>query len=399
MTFSNDEGMSGQERNGIPIDEPWSGPGVGARKLRGVAGAILLSSIFLACNRSQPVLSDSAPRAAADPAVEVETLALRRGSIVQVVSASGSVVARRVSQIGTEVTGRIVRVYVSEGDRVESGASLFEVDPAPYTIALRQSEAVLDVARAERLQTDSDLQRARTLRRQKVLAEQEIERLATTLVVAQAHERQALEAVAMARHNLERTHVSAPFAGSVAQRLADEGTTALVQPQTIVVVLQETAVLEAHASIPESQMPLVRVGDPAFVRVEGLSAPIATEIAAVSDTIDPATRTYLVKMSVPNPDQMIKAGVFAHVEIRPRSLAEMVLAPREAIRVEDGRTRLLVAREGHAALLPIEVGAVATTEAEVLSGAAVGDVAIVGDAARTLVAGMRVRLAPDAGTP
>jgi hypothetical protein len=77
----------------------------------------------------------------------------------------------------------------------------------------------------------------------------------------------------------------------------------------------------------------------------------------------------------------------------------MVLAPREAIRVEDGRNRLLVAREGQAVLLPIEVGAVAAAEAEVLSGAAVGDVAIVGDAARTLVPGTRVRVAPDAGLP
>jgi hypothetical protein len=90
-------------------------------------------------------------------------------------------------------------------------------------------------------------------------------------------------------------------------------------------------------------------------------------------------------------------GVFAHVEIRPPSLAEMVLARAKPF--ASGPARLLVVREGHAALLPIEVGAVATTEAEVLSGAAVGDVAIVGDAARTLVAGMRVRLTQDAGTP
>ncbi len=356
---------------------------------------VVAALLVCGCDRVSRVASDPAP-SFAEPVVDVQVAPLRRGSIAQVISASGSVVARRESQIGTEVTGRIVRVHVSEGDRVETGAVLFEVDPAPYEIALRQVEALLDLAGAERRQLEADLRRSRTLRRQDLLAEQEIERLSTTLAVAEARERQAAEAVALARHNLERTRVCAPFAGSVARRLADEGTTALVQPQTIVVVLQESSELEAQSAIPESQMPLVRLGDPALVRVEGVAAPIATHVTAVSDAIDPATRTYRVKMPVPNPDRAIKAGVFAHVEIRPRGLAEAVLGPREAIRVEDGYSRLLVARDGRAVLLPIEVGALSPADAEILSGAGVGETAIVGDAARTIAPGMRVRPAQPA---
>jgi membrane fusion protein (multidrug efflux system) len=312
--------------------------------------------------------------------------------IDQSVFASGSVVARRISHIGAEVSGRIVRIDVSEGDRVEAGAPLFEVDPEPYAIALRQAEAVLDVAQAERGQGEADLRRAKTLRRQNVLAVQEIERLTTTLAVAQARARQATEAAALARHNLERTQVKAPFAGSIAERLVDEGTTALVQPQTIVVVLHETANLEAHAAIPESQMPLVTLDDRAVIRIEGIPDPITSRVAAVSDTIDPLTRTYLVKIPIANPDHRIKAGVFAHVELHPAGRPEVVLAPREAIRVEDGRPRLLVVRDGEAMLLPIEVGAASDLEAEVLQGANEGEAAIVGDAARTIAPGMRVRL-------
>jgi RND family efflux transporter MFP subunit len=185
--------------------------------------------------------------------------------------------------------------------------------------------------------------------------------------------------------------VTAPFAGSIAERLVDEGTTALVQPQTIVVVLQETAILEAHAAIPESQMPLVNLGDRAVIRIEGIQDPVTTEIAAVSDTIDPATRTYLVKMPIANADHRIKAGIFAHVQIHLAGRPNVVLAPRDAIRVEDGRPRLLVVRDGEAVLLPIEVGAASDLEAEVLAGAAEGEAAIVGDAARTIAPGMRVR--------
>jgi multidrug efflux pump subunit AcrA (membrane-fusion protein) len=140
-------------------------------------------------------------------------------------------------------------------------------------------------------------------------------------------------------------------------------------------------------------MSLVRVGDAALVHVEGLPEAIRTHVAAVSDTIDEATRTYLVKMPVPNPDRRIKAGVFAHIEIHPEGGTQAILAPREAIRVEDGRSRLLVVRDGRAAMLSVEVGAASETEAEILTGAEVGELVIVGDAARTLAPGLRVRVA------
>jgi RND family efflux transporter MFP subunit len=325
-----------------------------------------------------------------EPVIEVSTAQLQRGSITQAVSAPGSLVARRESKIGTEVQGRISRVFVSEGDRVKEGDPLFEIDPDTYKVALRQASAGLDVAKAERRQLEADLKRAHTLRRERVLSEQEIERLETSLAVAKARERQAEQAVALARHNLERTLARAPYAGSIAARLADEGTTALVQPQTIVVVLQETAELEAHAAIPESQLALVQVGDAALIHVEGLPEPIRTEVTAVSDTIDPATRTYLVKMRVPNPSFRVKAGVFAHVEILPSAKPDVVLAPRESLRSEDGRTRLLVVRDGHAQAVPVEVGIVSAEVVEIVKGAEEGDEVIVGEAARTISPGMRV---------
>jgi RND family efflux transporter MFP subunit len=334
----------------------------------------------------------SAPIAPQTEAViEVETARVRRGVVATTVSAPGSLLARRESHIGTEVAGRIQQVFVAEGDRVEAGAPLFQIDPVPYEMALRSAQAGFDVAVAERRQLASDLQRAQTLRRQDVVSAQDLDRLTTKLAVAEARERQAEEAVGLARTNLERTTVRAPYAGSVARRLADEGTTALVQPQTIVVVVQETGELEAHAAIPESQLALVRPGDRAVLRVEGVTAPIEATVTAVSDTIDAETRTYLVRISVPNPDRVLKAGVFAPVEIFPGQRADALIVPVEAVRSEDGRTRVLVVRDGVAEAVPVELGLGTEDMVEVLSGVAEGDEVVVGEAARVIAPGMRVR--------
>jgi membrane fusion protein (multidrug efflux system) len=347
------------------------------------------------CDRDpagQAATAGAAAAARVEAMVEVETARVRRGAVTATVSAPGSLMAKRESHIGTEVAGRIQAVFVAEGDRVEAGAPLFQIDPVPYEMALRAAQAGYDVAVAERRQLESDLQRARTLRKQDVVSAQDLDQLTTKLAVAEAMERQAEEAAGLARTNLERTTVRAPYAGSVARRLADEGTTALVQPQTIVVVLQETGELEAHAAIPESQLAQVHVGDRAVLRVEGVAEPIEATVTAVSDSIDAQTRTYLVRIRVPNADRVLKAGVFAPVEIFPRQRADALLVPVQAVRSEEGRTRVLVVRDGVAEAVPVELGLGTETFVEVLAGLAEGDEVVVGDAARTIAPGMRVRV-------
>lgn len=340
-----------------------------------------------------PVDAASAPEGgSAEPVVEVRTSAVRHGSIAQLLTASATLEARRESRIGTEVQGRVLRVYVDEGDRVATGDPLFEIDPEPYQMALRQAEARLDLVRAQRAQGDADLARARSLRERGVVALQAIEQLETQVAVARANERQAEEAVALARHQLSRTRVVAPWSGSVAARLVDEGSTALVQPQTIVLVLQESGLLEARASIPESQLALLRVGDPAKLHVEGVAAPIETTISAVGDAIDPATRTYSIRMPVANESHALKAGVFALVEIEPRPKADVLVVPRAAVRSEDGRTRVFTVHDGRATPVSVVLGLVGDVEAEVLGGLEAGTPVIVGEAAGQIAPGMRVRV-------
>ncbi|HSJ96472.1 MAG TPA: efflux RND transporter periplasmic adaptor subunit [Myxococcota bacterium] len=354
----------------------------------------LFAMALLAAGCSGPTAPGSEEAGAAEePVVAVRTTLARRGAIAQRLTASATLEARRESRIGTEVQGRIERVFVDEGDRVEAGDPLFEIDREPYEMALRQAQARLDLVRAQRAQGESDVARSRSLRERGVVAVQAIEQLETQLAVARANERQAAEAVALARHQLARTRVLAPWSGSVAARLVDEGSTALVQPQTVLLVLQESGALEARASIPESQLARLRVGDAAQLSIEGLAGPIETRVSAVSDAIDPATRTYSVRMPVANADHALRAGVFALVEIAPQPKADALLVPREAVRSEDGRTRVFTVREGRATPLPVVLGLVSDADAEILEGLEDGTPVIVGQAAGQIAPGMRVRVA------
>jgi RND family efflux transporter MFP subunit len=363
--------------------------------LRQITSLVMVGLATLALGCGAVIDLESPPEiqsATVDPVVDVVAVPVRSGPISQRVFAPASLVARRVSHIGAEVPGRIQEVFVRSGDRVEAGAPLFRIDREPYEAALRRAVAGLDLARSESKQIAADLERLTALRLDGVGSQSELDRGKTALLVGRARERQAKEAVAMARLDLKRTLVVAPYAGSIAQRRADEGTTALAQPQTIVGVIHETSKLEARADVAERQLSVIRAGDPTWVHVDGLPEPIRAEVASVSDTIDPATRTYRVRIWIPNADHRLKAGIFARVEIQPAIKQNVTLVSRDAIRSEAARTNVLVVRDGRAVAVPVRLGLFSDSDAEVLAGIEVGTPVIVGKAAQELAPGMRVRV-------
>ena len=137
---------------------------------------VLIAAVTLACSRSQPAASpveapavDSAPEPSAALVVDVRTTRVSRGAIQPHVSASGSILARRVSRIGAEVRGRIEEVFVDEGDRVAAGDPLFQIDRESFEVALRQAEAGLDLARSERRHIQVDLRRVDELHKRDIV--------------------------------------------------------------------------------------------------------------------------------------------------------------------------------------------------------------------------------------
>ena len=92
-------------------------------------------------------------------------------------------------------------------------------------------------------------------------------------------------------------------------------------------------------------------------------------------------------------------AVLAHVEIEPRAKQGVLLVPREAVRTEGGRTRVLVVQEGRAQAVAIRLGIVAGSHAEVLGGLPVDSEVIVGSAAQEIAPGMQVRVMPSDAKP
>ena len=310
------------------------------------------------------------------------------------IAASGTIEARRLTEVGAEVAGRVEAVFVDVGDAVATGAPLFRIDPGPYRLAVAEARAALELARAESANADAEAARLARLVAQAVASQQRHEQLQTLAEVARARVAAAEARLARARRDLSLTEVRAPYAASVVERRADEGSMA---GAGAILVIQESGALEAILNVPEASPLAVRVGDPARIWVEGAADPVATAVTRVSDRVDPQTRTYEVRAEIPASAGRVKAGSYARAELEPTRAEARPVVPRSAVLNRDGRAYVLRVVAGRVVHTPARVGVLTDDRAELLAGASAGEWVVTGDAVRRLENGTPIEIVDDAG--
>ena len=302
-------------------------------------------------------------------------------------AASGAIRARRVTEIGAEVSGRLVEVLVDVGDEVEEGDPLFRIDARPYEMGLAEARAGLALARAESKNAGQEVDRVGKLIEQRAASEQHFDQLQTAAAVARAQVAQMEARVARAERDLECTLVRAPYAGSIVERRAHEGAMAGPAP---ILVLQETGALEAVLAIPDAWPAPVRAGAEVRLYVEGLAEPLVTRIDRVSDRVDPETHTYEVRGPVDDPSRTAKAGSYLRAEVEMSSGESAPVVDRSALLSRDGRTYVFRVTGDTVDRVPVRVGLMDADRAQILSGVASGDEVVRGEAVGRLEGGARI---------
>jgi RND family efflux transporter MFP subunit len=322
--------------------------------------------------------------------VGIQTTRVASEALTATIAASGTIEAKRLTEIGADVPGTLAAVFVDVGSAVAAGAPLFRIDPGPYLLALAEARAGLALARAESANAQAEAARMEKLVEQNAASVQRADQLRTQAEVAAARVVQGEARVARAERDLARTTVRAPYAGSVVERRAHEGALAGAAP---VIVLQESGALEAILDVPETTPIAVRVGHPVRLFAQGVAEPIATQVTRVSDRIDPSTRTYEVRCLVAAAAGAVKAGSYARAEITSARETPQPVAPRSAVVTRDGRAYVLRVESGVARETPVRLGIATEDRVELLAGVAPGDVVVHGEAAQRLVDGARVEAA------
>jgi membrane fusion protein (multidrug efflux system) len=271
--------------------------------------------------------------------------------------ALGTVLANEAVEVSSKTSNIVTAVRFRDGQTVQRGQVLVELDSA-------QARADLSVATAALTESSSQLKRSRELLATQALSQSQFEQLEAT--------QQANEArLAAARARLEDTVIRAPFAGRVGLRRVSVGS--LISPGTVITTLDDTSVVKVDFAVPENDLASLREG----LVIEAVSAAyperrFAGQVLSVDSRIDATTRAVTVRAAVPNADSALRPGMFVNVSLT-RDRREAIVIPEEALVPEQDKQFVFVVADGVATKREVRIGARRPGAVEIASGLEVGE--------------------------
>jgi HlyD family secretion protein len=295
--------------------------------------------------------------------------------------ATGHLVPWQRAQLKAEASGPLMERVVQEGARVEKGALIARLRNREERIALEEARAKLLTAQAKfqsQYVTNSD-----TLADSEWLASTDTTgsnalrstRRATQAAVSGLTA--ARQAVERAKLNLERTRITAPFAGRVADLQLDEGQ--YVSRGSEICTLLRDARMKVHVDVLESDLVDVREGATARVHVPALGPPdddsavFEGTVWTINPQVSPESGTGRVAVAVPNPNRRLVSGLFTNVKLETERLQDRLVVPDEAVLVRQGRDLVFIVEDGRAQWSYVNVGARSGDYVEITKGMAPGD--------------------------
>jgi RND family efflux transporter MFP subunit len=268
-----------------------------------------------ACVRTAASATNSADSTAVPIVARPVALTTRAWSA----TASGIVHANTTVDVGFEVPGKVVAVGPDEGQTVRAGQSLASLDPTDYRLAVEQAAAQAD-------RTARDRDRNQPLLASGGIAPADMDHL-------ESGARQSAAAADLAKKRLADTRLAAPISGIIARRAIEVGATvAPGQPVFTIVALDPVRV---RVGVPESDIGHIVEGAAATVRIPALDTSFVGRVSLIGVAADPATRSYSVEISVPNPARRMRAGMVAEATITTRETTSAMVVPAAAV-LHDG---------------------------------------------------------------
>ena len=311
-------------------------------------------------------------------AAVVDTVHVRGQDVPNVVTAVGTVEADHQTEVMAEVSGRVVGILRDEGSAVAAGAPVIQIDPDEYRNEAQSAAAELSRAQAQ-LEADSkQLERFEKLLEAGAVDQATYDDLVARVESGRAAVSQAGAALGTARLELGKATIRAPFAGTVGKRHVQLGEyVSSGGDGNAVFDLVDDDPLKVRFSVPEIYANDVEAGDEITFRVRtDTVAARQAQVDYVSPQIDPATRTLEVTAIYTNPDQAVRPGAYADVQVTTSVLENAALVPEVAIYTEGTDNYVYVVQDSAAERRAVELGPHIDGRVVILSGVRPGEAVI-----------------------
>ena len=271
--------------------------------------------------------------------------------------AASVIEADRLVDLVCRTQGRIQLVSVEEGDMVQAGQVLAELENEREKIQLRKADLTL-------ADKDRELERSRNMLAEEVISRQEFDDVQSAWNLAEA-ERD------LARIALEDTRIRAPFSGLVTERKVVVGQQ--VTAGAAVFALGDFSPLRVRVHLPEAVARKVEKGQRVLITPEAASGPLEAVIERVSPVVDPITSTVRLTLLLADDCRRVSVGGFVKVRITTESHHQALAIPKTALVEEGALHSVFVAEADTVRNVEVETGLYDETHVEILEGLFCGD--------------------------
>jgi membrane fusion protein, multidrug efflux system len=318
---------------------------------RALACWLLAAGIAVSISAAEAEDNKSAP-------VPVEAAKVVAAPLSEQVTAIGTLFSNEAVTVSSEIPGRLQEIHFQEGQPIDKGAPLFTLDDSVYRAQLDDAEAKLKLAEQTNKRTSA-------LFTNKYATAQSADESASNVAVNTA-------AVELARVQLEKAHIVAPFSGIVGLRRVSVGE--YITAGQALVNLEAIDPVKADFRVPEKFLPAIRVGQTIRIKVDAFPEDsFEGKVYAIDPRLDVAGRSLLVRAVVPNGDQRLRPGLFARVTVLLQLKEDALSVPEQAIVPQGDSQFVFKIVDGKVHLTKVVTGTRRDGRVEIVEGLAPGD--------------------------
>jgi len=314
----------------------------------------------------------------------------KKGDISVYVEALGNVTSLSTVTIKSRVDGQLMEVKYKEGDIVQQGAPLVEIDTRPYQVALEQAEGQQLRDQALLANANVDLSRYAGLLKQNAVPEQQYATQKALVAQDEGVVKSDQGQIDAAKLNLVYCHIASPITGRVGLRLVDAGNIVHASDAAGLVVITQVQPISVVFTISEDKLPIVltryRAGQQLSVEAWDRDAGTFSDmrkrfaigmLATIDNEIDQTTGTLRLRAIYPNKDYALFPNQFVNVRLLVEQKHGVVLIPNGAVQItSDNKYVYLVKPDSTVTVRNITSGTSEGDQTEVVSGLNAGDVVV-----------------------
>ena len=312
---------------------------------------LLALLVLAACSKTDPP---------PPPPVPVTVATAERRSVPFELGATGQVEPLQTVAVQAQVGGTLRRIAFREGDEVQRGQVLFELDARPYRAALNQALAALARDSAQASNAVQEATRYESLAEKQYVTAQQYEQVRTNAAATQATLAGSRAAVDEARLNLQYATIRAPITGRTGSLLLREGNLVRANATQPLVTINQIRPILVRFAVPAPNLPLLQEhhGKNIVVRAEasGGGEPSEGALTFIDNAVDTATGTILLKGRFPNDDGALWPGAFVNVRLQLYVEPNALVVPASAIVAgQQGSFVFVIQKDSSAATKPVTV--------------------------------------------